>query len=147
MGEVETARQEIRTALEKIPLAVMAWRPRDEPSLARFQAGTAIILEVLDAHSSVARAQLKLARAISAFNLSQVRLLAAAGRIYRDSVLPEYALTRISGETQAWTVGRTRQKNGVTREDHPVSFLTVVCSPKCASLPRKRKTYPEILFV
>lgn len=103
MGEVETARQEIRTALEKIPLTVMAWRPRDEPSVARFQAGTAIILEVLDAHSSVARAQLKVVRAISAFNLSQVRLLAAAGRIYRDSVLPEYALTRISGETQAWT--------------------------------------------
>ncbi len=38
--------------------------------------------------NSIARARLNLARAIAAFNVAQVRLLAAAGRIQRDALLP-----------------------------------------------------------
>ena len=48
-------------------------------SLAQFQAGTAIALEVIDAADRLAGARLELARSIVDYNLSQVRVLAATG--------------------------------------------------------------------
>ncbi len=91
IGEVASARREIRAAADRIPLAndgLEAAQTSLRLSLARFEAGTAILLEVLEAQDSIARARLNLARAIAAFNVAQVRLLAAAGRIQRDALLP-----------------------------------------------------------
>ena len=81
------ARREIAAAADSIPLArsgLEAAETSRRLSLARFQAGTALLLEVLEAQDAVAHARLNLARAINAFNVAQVKLLAASGRIHRD---------------------------------------------------------------
>ncbi|KKN59113.1 hypothetical protein LCGC14_0545220 [marine sediment metagenome] len=86
-GEVQIARQEIHAAMERIRLAkdgLEAAQSNHHISLARFQAGMAIVLEVLDAEDARAQAQLDIALSIVAFNLAQVRLLTAAGIIHRD---------------------------------------------------------------
>lgn len=86
-GEVQIARQEILASMERIRLAqdgLEAAQTNHRISLARFRAGTAIALEVLDAEDALAQAQLDLSFSIVAFNLSQVRLLTAAGVIDRE---------------------------------------------------------------
>ena len=57
-------------------------------SLARYERGTAIVLEVLDAADALAQARLDLARAIVDFNRGQVRLLASSGAIRRETLIP-----------------------------------------------------------
>jgi outer membrane protein TolC len=83
-GAVVDARQGVGAAAERIPLsrqqlvaAETAWRI----ALARLRDGTGTALEVFETEDDVARARLGLARSIISFNLSQIRLLAAAGAL------------------------------------------------------------------
>ncbi|MFQ5876324.1 MAG: TolC family protein [Acidobacteriota bacterium] len=90
-GEVVEVERELRAARESIPLAereLVAAARNLRLSEARFKAGTAIALEVLDAQDVLARARFNLARAITAYNTAQLRLLAATGTIDRGSFEP-----------------------------------------------------------
>ena len=85
--EAETVRRQVQAAREEIPLArggVAAARRNLDISLARYETGTALAQEVMDAEDTLAQGRLDLARAIVSFNLAQAHLLAAAGVIDRD---------------------------------------------------------------
>ena len=87
----EVSEQDLAAASDRIPLAGEGLRAATDTlrlSEARFQAGTAIALEVLDAQDLLAQARFNLARAIVEFNTAQARLLAASGTIDRASFLP-----------------------------------------------------------
>lgn len=78
----------LRAAAERIPLAQQGLEAAQRSlrvSAARYQAGTALAIEVLESEDSVARARLALAGAIVDFNRAQLGLLAAAGRVSRES--------------------------------------------------------------
>ena len=47
------------------------------------------VLEVIESQDAVAQARLDLAREVAAFNLAQVRLLAAAGVITAEMIVPD----------------------------------------------------------
>jgi outer membrane protein TolC len=86
--EIRNAARDLDAAAERIPLAgsgLEAAQSNLRLSEARFKAGAAIMLEVLDAQNVLADAHLNLARAIVAYNSSQARLLAATGAITRAS--------------------------------------------------------------
>ena len=89
-GEIRRAEQDVASARDRIPLAGDGFRAAADTlrlSEARFKAGTAIALEVLDAQDVLARARFDLARAIVELNAAQARLLAACGTIERASLL------------------------------------------------------------
>lgn len=86
VGEVHLAEQDMDTAMS---LSAVAQRELDASlknhriHVARFKAGTALAIEVLDAQDAIARARLNQARSIADFNIAQTRLLAAAGALER----------------------------------------------------------------
>ena len=85
-GEIRRAQENLAAADDRIPLAGNGLRAATDSlrlSEARFKAGTAIALEVLDAQDVFAQARFNLARAIVEFNAAQARLLAASGTIER----------------------------------------------------------------
>lgn len=87
VAEMLGAEQDLEAARAGIPLAgeeVTAAEASLRLSEARFKAGTAIALEVLDAQTVLAGAHFHLARTIVAYNSAQVRLLAAAGTLARN---------------------------------------------------------------
>ena len=74
----------MQAAREALPLAQEGREAAQQSrriSLARFEAGTAIALEVIDSADRLASARLDLARSIVDYNLSQVRVLAATGAL------------------------------------------------------------------
>jgi outer membrane protein TolC len=86
VNEVLSAEQDLEAARAGIPLAGEELTAAEETlrlSEARFKAGTAIAIEVLDAQIILARAHFNLARTIANYNAAQVRLLAATGTIER----------------------------------------------------------------
>lgn len=90
-GEIRRADAGLMTAKERIPLAgdgLRAARVTLRLSEARFRAGTAILLEVLDAQDVLAESRFNLAHAIVQYNTAQARLLAATGTIRRNSFVP-----------------------------------------------------------
>lgn len=90
-AEIRRADEDLRTAKERIPLAgkgLRAARDTLRLSEARFKAGTAILLEALDAQDVLAEARFNLAHAIVQYNTAQARLLAATGTIQRNSFAP-----------------------------------------------------------
>ena len=87
VGEARQAARQLEAARKVLPLTeegLEAAQQSHRISLAQFQAGTAIALEVIDAADRLAGARLELARSIVDYNLSQVRLLAAAGSLQRE---------------------------------------------------------------
>lgn len=93
-GEIRRAEQDLSAARDRIPLAGDGIRAANDTlrlSEARFKAGTAIALEVLDAQEILAQARFNLARAIVDYNSAQARLLAASGTIDRASILSSQA--------------------------------------------------------
>ena len=90
-GEIRRAEADLAAADDRIPLAGQGLGAATDAlrlSEARFRAGTAIALEVLDAQDVLAQARFNLAQAIVEFNSAQARLLAASGTIERASFLP-----------------------------------------------------------
>ena len=90
-GEIIRAKQDLTAARLSIPVAGQGLKAAADSrrlSEARFKAGTAIALEVLDAQEVLADARFNLARAIVEYNAAQARLLAATGMIRRDSFEP-----------------------------------------------------------
>ena len=86
VDEILTAEQDLEAARAGIPLAGEELTAAEETlrlNEARFKAGTAIAIEVLDAQITLARAHFNLARTIANYNAAQVRLLAATGTIER----------------------------------------------------------------
>jgi outer membrane protein TolC len=91
-GEIRRAEEDLAAADERIPVAGNGLRAATDAlrlSEARFKAGTAIALEVLDAQDVFAQARFNLAQAIIEFNAAQARLLAASGTIERASFEPD----------------------------------------------------------
>ena len=87
-GEIRRAEEDLAAASDRIPLAGEGLRAATDTlrlSEARFKAGTAIALEVLDAQDVLAQSRFNLARAIVEHNVAQARLLAASGTIERAS--------------------------------------------------------------
>ncbi len=87
VSEIQETEQDLQAASRSIPLAGQGLDAAAENlrlSQARFKAGTAITLEVLDAQNVLAHARFTLARSIVAYNTAQVRYLAATGRLSRD---------------------------------------------------------------
>ena len=83
-GEVAGAMANVRTAKETIPKAqagVEAAERSYRIQLDRFQAGTGLGLEVIDAQNAQARARRELAEAIVQYNLAQVELAATIGHV------------------------------------------------------------------
>jgi len=83
-GEVAAAMAEVRTARETIPQAqagVEAAQRSYRIQLDRFQAGTGLGLEVIEAQNAQARARRELAEAIVRYNLAQVELAATIGHL------------------------------------------------------------------
>ena len=90
-GEMVRAQQDLAAARRSIPVAgqgLEAAADNRRLSEARFKAGTAIALAVLDAQDVLAAARFNLARAIVEYNTAHVRLLAATGTIERSSFAP-----------------------------------------------------------
>ncbi len=89
-GEIRRAEEDLAGARDRIPLAGDGFRAANDTlrlSEARFRAGTAIALEVLDAQDVLAQARFNLARAIIDYNSAQAHLLAASGTLDRSSIL------------------------------------------------------------
>ncbi len=87
-GEIRRAEEDLAAADDRIPLAGNGLGAATDAlrlSEARFKAGTAIALEVLDAQDVLAQARFSLAQAIVQCNAAQARLLAASGTIERAS--------------------------------------------------------------
>jgi len=83
-GEVAAAIADVRTARETIPQAqagVEAAERSYRIQLDRFQAGTGLGLEVIEAQNAQARARRELAEAIVRYNLAQVELAATIGHL------------------------------------------------------------------
>lgn len=98
-AEVANARRDVEAARDRIPLArdgLSAAEDNLRIARARFKLGTAIALELFDAEDTLARARLGLAGAIADYNVAQVRLLAATGRL-----TPEL-LSQNAREAAAW---------------------------------------------
>lgn len=88
--EVEQAWQDIRAARSQIPFAYDGLEAAESNltiSRSRYRAGTALVIEVLDAQNTLAEARLSLARSITAFNIGQARLLAASGTLTKATLL------------------------------------------------------------
>ncbi len=87
-AELRRAQVDLEAARESIPQASRGLAAASDTlrlSEARFKAGTAIALEVLDAQEKLAEARFNLARAIVDYNLSQARVLAATGGISKEA--------------------------------------------------------------
>ena len=87
-GEIRRAEEDLAAGSDRIPLAGEGLRAATTTlrlSEARFKAGSAIMLEVLDAQNVLAQSRFNLARAIVEYNAAQARLLAASGTIERAS--------------------------------------------------------------
>jgi len=83
-GELSAALVDVRTAKESIPQAqagVEAAERSYRIQLDRFQAGTGLGLEVIEAQNAQARARRDLAEAIVRYNLAQVELAATVGHL------------------------------------------------------------------
>ena len=92
VGEVRQAMLDIDAAVEQIPLAEQELSAAQEAMrlhTARFKAGTSVALEIIETQDLVSRAQLNVARAIEAYNLAQLHLLAAAGVLDRNHLVAE----------------------------------------------------------
>lgn len=86
-GEVTAAALSARTASETIPEAqagVQAAERSYRIQLDRFQAGTGLGIEVIEAQNAQARARQELAEAIVRYNLAQVELAASIGHLAPD---------------------------------------------------------------
>ncbi|MDG2304194.1 MAG: TolC family protein [Candidatus Binatia bacterium] len=88
-GQVQGALVEVSAAADAIPeanhgvrAAGRSWRIQ----IARFEAGTGLGLEVIEAQNAEARARLSLVTSILRYNAAQLRLLAASGLLDPDIV-------------------------------------------------------------
>jgi outer membrane protein TolC len=90
-GEVETARSRVTTTAAAIPEArngMDAARRSYAVELARYEAGTGIGLEVIEAQNALARARLDLAEAIARYDVAQIELAAGIGYLEPALVQP-----------------------------------------------------------
>lgn len=90
-AEIRRAEEDVSAARDRIVLADQGLDAATDTlrlSEARFKAGAAIALEVLDSQDVLAQARFNLARAIVEYNATQARLLAATGAIERTSFTP-----------------------------------------------------------
>lgn len=81
-AEAASAKHQIEAAKARLPLAqgrLKASQEYLELAQERYQGGKALLLEVLNAQTELARARLDLATVVSEYNLSQIRYLAALG--------------------------------------------------------------------
>jgi len=88
-GEVQSALAEVSAAAEAIPEANRGVRAAGRSrriQIARFETGTGLGLEVIEAQNAEARARLSLVTAILRYNAAQLRLLAAGGLLGPDAV-------------------------------------------------------------
>ncbi len=89
-GEIESAHYALDAARERSRYAEDGLRAAEDNhrlSLSRFEAGTAIVLEVLDAENALALARLDLVRSFVDYNRAQLWLIASLGVIHEE-VLP-----------------------------------------------------------
>lgn len=112
-GEVSLALADLRIASDTIPQAqagVKAAERSHRIQLDRFQAGTGLGLEVIEAQSALARARRGLAEAIVRYNVAQVELAAALGHLDPDVVSssPARRAPLKRGKTPTWGVPRAR---------------------------------------
>ena len=88
-GEVEGARAELRNAAAAVPEAAQGAEAADRNhriQLVRFEAGTGLGLEVIEAQQTRARARLALVESVLRYNAAQLRLLAALDRLSPDQL-------------------------------------------------------------
>lgn len=89
-----TAAQKSLATFEKIILlsrqALNAADKNMKIQMARYTAGTSMILEVLDAQNTQAQARIDLAESIVSYNRAQAALLTAAGIISRELIIPKF---------------------------------------------------------
>lgn len=81
-SRARTARQTIADASARLDAAARNHRIQ----AARFEAGTGLGIEVIDAQNALARARLGLAEAVVRFNVAQVELAASAGHLTSELV-------------------------------------------------------------
>ncbi|WP_460035071.1 TolC family protein [Methylothermus subterraneus] len=83
-AEVAAAKSQLEAAKERLPLAqeqLQAGAEYLKLAQERYRAGKALLLEVLNAQTELARARLDLEAAVSAYQLAQIRYLAALGAL------------------------------------------------------------------
>ncbi len=88
-GEVAAAASRIRTArltIDDASARVDAATRNRRIQTARFEAGTGLGIEVIDAQNVLARARLALAEAVVQYNVAQVELAASAGHLSPDLI-------------------------------------------------------------
>lgn len=88
-GEIESARSTLRMARASIPeaqAAVAATTRSYESQLARFEAGTGLGIEIIEAQNARARAREELAAAILRYNAAQMELAASLGHLTPELV-------------------------------------------------------------
>lgn len=86
-GEIATALAKVRVAEAVLPEAERAMEETErsyQTELARFQAGTGLGIEVIEAQNARARARQDLAEAIVRYNAAEVELAASAGHLSSD---------------------------------------------------------------
>jgi hypothetical protein len=89
--------------------------------LARYQAGTALGIELLDASRVLARARLDMAESLVAHNRAQIELLVATGRVERERLIRAESssgngrwLSARSVQSQPTPTGRCGETRGLT---------------------------------
>jgi outer membrane protein TolC len=86
-GEIETALSNLRAAEAAVPEAQAAARATErsyQVEFARFEAGTGLGIEVIEAQNARARAQSDLAEAILRYSAAQMELAASIGQLSAD---------------------------------------------------------------
>ena len=78
--------QTLTANLPRVQTELDAAQKTRAASLAQFKGGTAIVLEVLDAEVTLARARMRMAQTIAAYNLEQLRLLAVVGTLSESTL-------------------------------------------------------------
>ncbi len=89
-SKTAAALNRIRAAKERIPLTrkrLQASREHVELASSRYREGKTNLLEVLNAETDLAQARFDLAKTVSAYNLAQVRYLAAVGELEPERLL------------------------------------------------------------
>lgn len=90
-GQIEAAVSKVRTAGAAVPEARAGAQAAERSSraqLARFEAGTGLGLEVIEAQNAQARAGLELAEAIVRHNIAQIELAASIGHLAPELIAP-----------------------------------------------------------
>jgi outer membrane protein TolC len=86
-GEIETALSNLRAAEAAVPEAQAAARATERSyqiEFARFEAGTGLGIEVIEAQNARARAQSDLAEVILRYSAAQMELAASIGQLSAD---------------------------------------------------------------